>query len=101
MGHGSFLSPASHAAVDQSRVASQALVWAESQSFGHARPKPLDEGVGALDQRQNCFDSVRIFQVDRDGSAASIEYGIFSSAVDADIDRGLTIDADHVGAQVG
>ena len=44
--------PAGHAAVDERRVAGQALVGTDAEPLGHPGPVPLDQDVGALDQAE-------------------------------------------------
>ena len=44
------LTPAGDAAVDEAGVAREAIVGAEPEPLGDARPEPLDQRVGALDE---------------------------------------------------
>src|SRR5699024_1846430 len=53
--HRSVLAPPGHPPVDDSRISRQDDVRAETEPLGHARPKPLDKDVGAVDQREYRF----------------------------------------------
>ena len=68
---GPVLPPTGHAPVHQPRVASQALLGAQAEPLGDARPEPFDQRVGLLHQTQHGLDPVRVLEVDRDCTAAA------------------------------
>jgi hypothetical protein len=65
------LPPAGHPAVDETRVAGEAVIGAEAQPLGDAGTEPLDQRVGAFDKAQCESLAVRTLQVERQGSAAA------------------------------
>ena len=65
------LPPAGYPAVDEPRVAGEAIVGPEAESLGHTRPEALDQRVGVLDEAQCERLSVRALQVERQGQAAA------------------------------
>jgi hypothetical protein len=56
------LAPTGHPAVDQLRIEAQAIIGAEAQPFCHARPKALDDRIGAGDQPLGQCDGARILR---------------------------------------
>ena len=52
------LAPAGHAPVDELRVPGEAGVRSDAEPLGDARPEPLDERVGLLDEREHGLDAV-------------------------------------------
>ena len=94
------LPPAGHPAVDQPRIAGQALVRTEPESFGGPRPHALDQDVRGLDQLEDGLDCGRVLQVERDAGAATREQvGLPAAAGGRRPARPL--DADHVRPEVG
>ena len=59
------LAPTGHPSVDQRRVARQAILGSDSQSFGHPGPEALEAEVGALNESQYRLSALRVLQVDR------------------------------------
>ena len=76
----------------------------ETEPLHDARPEPLDQRVGPLDQPQHRRDRVRVFQIDRDIAPAALqqrEARVLALAADIAPDIGGAIDPDHLGAHVG
>ena len=90
-----------HPRIDQSRIARHAVVRAEAELLGHARPVGLDQNVRLLDQPQHRLDAVGILQIDRHRGPRSGRQVVLSAAWHAETRVGRAVDLDHVGAQVG
>src|ERR1700694_5170236 len=67
------LSPARHTAIDQFGISREARVGAETKTLHHARAKSFDQGVGLRKHAQHGRPRVRIFEINADGSPASIQ----------------------------
>ena len=67
------LAPAGHPAVDQPRVALEALLGAEPEPLGGAGAHPLDQHVGLCDQVEHGRDRLGVLQVQRDARTAAVE----------------------------
>jgi hypothetical protein len=67
------LPPAGHPAVDDARIAREAVVRAESQALGDPRPETLDETVGILHQVEDERPRVGVLEVDADRGARPVE----------------------------
>jgi hypothetical protein len=97
LGERPVLAPAGHPAVDQPRVAGQADVRAEAQPLHHPGAEALDEGVGAVGQREDGVPLGRVLEVRGHGVPAAAQQHL-------GVRRGQpagAVDADHLGAQVG
>ena len=57
-GVGAFLAPPGHAAVDEGRVAGEAVVGADPEALGHAGAEALEEHVGTLHEAQHGLDAL-------------------------------------------
>ncbi|MNZ81137.1 hypothetical protein D3C78_997940 [compost metagenome] len=90
------LAPAGHAAVDQLRIARQAHVRTEAETFHHAGAEAFDQHVGFVDQLQQDIGSARLLRVDGDAAAAAAEL----AAVAIEETGGHTVDADHFRTHV-
>ena len=96
-----FLAPAGHPAVDEARVAGEAVVGADTETLGDPRPEALDQAVGGLDEPHHGLDALRGLHVDADrATAAQHDVGRGHIRITASNRRG-SLDADHVGAHVG
>jgi hypothetical protein len=99
-GKRTLLSPPGETTVDDPLVALQNFVRADSESFGDARAKRLQEDVRSLRQTQYGFYALRILEVDCYRTAAAFpkvvrtRYRGFWYVAEA-------VDADHLGAHVG
>ena len=90
------LPPARHAAVDEFRIALEANVGPETQTFHHAGTETFDQRIGFLDQLQRGFDGFRLLEVERHAAAAAIGHFVFRRHASA-----LAVDADDIRAHVG
>ena len=99
--HRPVLAPAGQAAVHEPRVAGGALVGADAEALGDARPEHFEEHVGLLDQPQQRLDALRQLEVDRHRLLAPVHgRGRGPGAVDRP--RGIDpVDPQHLGAHVG
>ena len=100
-GVGSVLAPAGHAAVDEARVAGQAVVGADAEPLGHAGPEPLQQCVGAVNQGKDRLDALGRLEVDADRAAPSVEQVERRTLRVAAAHRRGPVHPDHVGAHVG
>ena len=89
--------PARHAAIDERRIAREAGIGPDPQPLGNAGPHPLDEGIRVPGKAQHGIDGFGLLEVEDDGLLAAL--GDLRGTV-AGRCRG-TLDADHLGAQVG
>ena len=72
---GPLLAPARHPAVDEARVAGEALVGPDAEPLGHAGPEPLEERVGTVGEPgAGRPRHRRRLEVDRDRAAAAAEH---------------------------
>ena len=92
------LAPARHPADDQPFVAGVAGVRPEPEPLHRARPHPLDEHVGALDEVEHGLDRLRTLEVEGDARPAAVEH-VGPPAGEHPAAR--PVDAHHVGAEVG
>jgi len=65
------LAPAGHPAVNETRVAPEAVLGTEAEPLGDAGAETLDQCVGALDEAQGESPSFRALEVERQGAAAA------------------------------
>ena len=72
VGDGAVLSPACHAAVDQSGIGTQAFIRAESESFHHSGPKSLDQCVCLFDEAYHDVTTFGLLNVDGDVAPATV-----------------------------
>ena len=100
VGHRTVLPPAGHAAVDETRVAGEALVGAEAEALGDAGAEALDQRVRRLHEPQHGLHAVGVLQVDPDRSAVAVEHR-HAARVEARSDRLRAVDAHDVRAHVG
>ena len=98
LGQRPVLTPAGHPAVDQPRVDGLALLGADAQPLGDARPHPLDEQVGAPDQLEHGRRRLGLLEVEGDTGAASVEE--HRGPAREHLPAG-PLHADHVGSEVG
>ena len=66
------LPPTSHSSEHKFFVSRKTNIWSNTESFHHAGSKSFDQSICALDKLQQRFNTIGLFQVDRD---------IFSSAL--------------------
>jgi hypothetical protein len=97
-GERAVLAPAGHPAVDQPRVASQAVVRAEAEPLRRTGPETFDQHVGGGHQVEDGGDRVGVLEVERDARPAAVEQ-VGGAAGERLATR--PVDADHVGAEVG
>src|SRR5262249_49072102 len=69
MGERTFLPPSGHAAIDEPRVALQAIVRAESEPLGDAGAVTFDQRVGFFDQAEQSFSGFWTLQIEGDRAA--------------------------------
>ena len=72
-GHRPVLAPPGHPAVDEPRVAGEAVVGPDAQSLGHTGSQTLDEAVGLLDEVEDELDGVGVLEVDPDRGPGAVE----------------------------
>ena len=60
---GTFLPPAGHAPIDETRIAGSAHIWPDAQPLGYPRAKSFQQNVGRLNQLQHHFHTRRVFQI--------------------------------------
>ena len=89
-----FLAPAGHAAVNESWITSQRVLGSEAETLGDAGPESLDENIGALDEPEHLLDVRRVLQVGLDDGAAA-------QLLVVRRDLTGTLNADHIGAEIG
>src|SRR6516162_7462472 len=65
------LAPAGDAAINEARVAREAILGAEAQPFGDSGAEPFDQRVGVFDETQSKRLAVRMFEVDRQAFPAT------------------------------
>lgn len=100
LGERPFLPPTGHAAVDQTRIARQADVGAESEAFHDAGAVALEQAVGALQQVENQRHPIGMLQVDTDAAAAAAQdVQLGPGPLARDGTRGA-LDAQDLGAHV-
>ncbi len=92
------LAPPGHPAVDQARVAGQALVGSEAEALGGAGAHALDEHVSLGDQVEHRRDRLGVLQVQRDAGPPAVEQVV--RAAGEHLPTG-PLDPDHVGPEVG
>ncbi len=95
------LAPAGDPAVDEPRIAGEAILGAETEPLGHPRAEPLDQRIGALDEAQGERLAVRMLEVERQASPPAQQQIIAQRTRDAEIASAWPIDAQHRGTQVG
>jgi hypothetical protein len=90
------LPPARHARVDEARIARQQGLGAEPQALHHARPEPLHQGVGAIDEGEHLAHGSRVLQIDRGARPSTRE-----DMPRIGIRPARPVDPEDVGAHVG
>ena len=95
------LAPAGDAAIDEARIAREAIVGAEPQPLGDAGAEPLDKRVGAFDEAQGQRLSVRGFEIDRDRPATAQQQVVAQRPRETKIAAAWSVDAQHRGTHVG
>ena len=95
LGHGPFLAPAGHAAVDQLGIAGHAVLRTQAQPFRHARAKAFEDRIGTLAKAKHRFPARFALEIYGEGAAIAHEHVLRCRGPG----RG-TIDADHLGAHV-
>ena len=73
LGQGTVLTPARHAAKDQTRIARVTFGRAQPQPFHHTGAEPFDQTIGRLQQLQQGLDVLRVFEIQFDGTFAAIQ----------------------------
>ena len=102
MGVRAVLAPPGHPPEHQLRVAGEALVGPDAEALHHARPEPLDQRVGALDEVEQRGDAVGVLEVDGDVAPAAAARRRRAGVVGRRAAHRLgAVDADDVGAHVG
>src|SRR5690606_37748441 len=95
------LTPSGHAAVDELRVAGEALVGADAETLHHAGAEALGQRVGALDEIEQGGDPDGVLEIDGDVSATTLaDVGVRTVGLPGPHGTGA-LDADHLGAEVG
>ncbi|MNI76919.1 hypothetical protein D3C73_1331780 [compost metagenome] len=72
-GHRAVLAPAGHASIDQAWVACLAFLRSEAKALHDTGTHALDQHVGALDQFQDRFATLRGFQVGHHRALATVQ----------------------------
>lgn len=67
------LTPASHASVDEARVAFEARAWAETKSLHHAGTEALEQHVALLNQAQHHLTTAGLLEIDRDAASTACQ----------------------------
>ena len=91
------LPPAGHPAVDQSRVAREALVRPETEPLGDAGTVPLYQDIGSLDHPQYRGDRPRPLEVEHHRAPPAVENPVRGGHPIAT----RAVHAHHVGAEIG
>ena len=104
LGHRAGLAPTRHAAVDDCGVSLETDVGSEAQPLGHTRSEALDQGVGLLDEFEQCAKTRLALQVECDRATPACQEGKLRDiqsracgAIDADDFR--THVREHHGAE--
>jgi hypothetical protein len=92
------LTPTRHPRVDQALVDLRAVLGAESQPLGHARPQALDEHVGLGDQLQH--EVTALVGLEVGGHGPTIAQRGFALAGRNAAELAGALDPHHVGAEV-
>ncbi len=95
------LAPAGDAAIDEARIAREAIVRAEAQPLGDAGAEPFDQPVGLFDKAQCQRLSIRGFEIDRDRPATAQQQVIAQRPRETEIAAARPVDAQHRGTHVG
>ena len=95
------LAPASDAAIDEARIAREAIVGAEAEPLGDAGAEPFDQPVGAFHEAQGQRLSVRGFEIDRDRPATAQQQIVAQRPREPEIAAARPVDAQHRGTHVG
>ena len=101
MSERSVLAPTRHPPVDEARVAVEAHVGADPESFGDAGTEPLDQRVGTGDEVEQGGRAVGMLEVDRD-VAPTAQQDVRGRGVGRRPTHRLgALDPDHLGTHVG
>ena len=92
------LPPPGHPAVDQPRVARQALLGTEPEAFRRARAHALDQHVRLGDEVEDGRDRVGLLEVQRHARTPPVEQVVRSAGQHL---PARPLDPDHVGTEVG
>jgi hypothetical protein len=92
--------PAGHATKHQLGVAGQTLIGSHTESFHHPGSKTFDDCIGAFDEREQCFDALGMFQVERN-VATSAQHHIPMTTGHVVPDGLHAINPHHFGSHVG
>ncbi|MCY1449923.1 hypothetical protein D9M71_666960 [compost metagenome] len=99
-GQRAILPPASHATINQGRIARLALFGAQPQALHDPRAHAFDQHIGTFDQLENHLTALSGFQVRHHRTLAAVKRvarGIFRTG-----DRGgrLALHSDHISAEI-
>jgi hypothetical protein len=100
LGVRAILAPAGHPAVDDPRVAGEAVLRAEAEPLGDPGPEPLHDDVGLFHQPEHGLDPIRVLEVDADGAPVAGEHVLRRVGRVAAAHGRRPLDADDVGAHV-
>ena len=92
-GHGTILTPASHAAIDQTRISRQTDIGPKTQSFCHTGTKTFQQHIGALHQLEHGFNAGITLKVYCDALAASGEHIVLVGVLTL---RALSVNANYL-----
>ena len=95
------LAPAGHPPVDELRVAGKTLVGTGPEPLHHAGAKPLDQGVGTLDEIEQHADAIGMLEVDGEVAPAAQRHVDVRRVRSRAAGSRRPLDADHLGTHVG
>lgn len=101
LGERAVLTPAGDACVDEPRIVPAAVLGADAEALGDARPEALDQHIGSGGQRPYQRTSLGLLEIGEDRpAAASHDVGRVLRAEPQRPAKG-PLDAHHVGAEIG
>ena len=97
------LPPTCHACVDEARIILQQDIGTEAEPFHDTGPEALDQAIGGSRQLADECYAIRMFEVDADRAARSIDEVAAYIRHDRTVDstRGRPIDADDLRTVIG
>ncbi len=97
---GTFLPPARHARIDQTRVDRVAGVGTQPEPLHHGRTKPLDQRVRLRYEIEHRRDRLRLLEVERDRTLVTVVEVEPWRQVRLHAKLGNAVDAQDIGAEI-
>src|SRR5215472_8568660 len=95
------LAPAGDPAIDEARIAHEAVLGAEAEPLHDPRTEALDQGVGTLNEPQGQCRSSLALQIERHGRAAAQQQIVAQLTLEPEIAWFRPVDAQHARAEIG